>query len=1401
MCGPSWSPCRTIYYAVHEVSDGSIIYLDGTGTSKDPYNCQLVNLKNSGIHLTKSVSFVGIKSRAYISCLHGNQWIVDGTKRSDGLSVNFSRVAFRNTSLRLFDAAVNINDTIFSDSEHIVIDLTVNNLTLVSLNFISVIFQQNSLCVSVLSKNRVNIFFRVINSTFIRNGKASSSSASILWLSSEKSNVDIQFINSIVKHNKANGIVFIHNKQGSTNFSIHQFKLEDNGQKSASDAISYGLISLLSAEVIMNAEFVFVYRIYATLLTIDGHSSKVSITNMEIDGFFGSYHRGGVVNIMGSASSSLTIKDSCFRNGKSIFFGGVVLVYSTAVNMTIQNCIMKNISSNGCGGALSVHSFDKKLSRDEDCEAELNIINSSFIDNVSFGHVGVLCAIVEKVVANITDSLFLRNSARKFDAVLFISTNKRTEISINKAHFIKNWADAGGIVRVKCTNSFHDSACKLSTDKVWFLKNKISAQDLNYSAILQFASMKKVSSVVFKNTYFRTNMLERGTVLFLLLSYSLDSFHSVIMDSCLFKENSAKYGALRFGGRATVTFKNSVFDSNSYIDCRYPAFGIVMVISTITMTDTTFVNNTCGAIAAKIDKASYFKIEHSVFERNRVINGTGGAMSIFIIPNNNKKRQNPERPSGSRDINVFIRNVLFKENIASDGGALTVDDGKIELLNCVFINNFAHFQSGQIDSFGSNEMKISNCLFKETEQASFIQNSTKFSASGFLKVHGSGKFQIRNTTITSNILSNEPLIFVTRAKSVLIDKTSITTCPLGSDIKESTYKYKDSNHEVYTVLSLSCRKCAYHFYSLQRGYAAGFKANKSFVCKPCPRGADCLSAIKSKPNFWGYLVNHSPPKLAFTICPFGYCKSPQTSGSRYNDCTGKRTGIMCGMCAIGYTETMLSTYCTPNEKCKDYWFWFLLLILVVCMAILFVFKPPFVTYSLKQVLWSKRLIFPPTNRQRQEYHDVTDCPFSYEESANEMRPWPVVDEQNHEKRQYCRFLEIVFYFYQIAQLLLSSYSLGDFFGTNFLRPVLGFFNFQPSFNKQGFLCPFSGLTPKTKLLFKVVPVFGTIVAIFFIYIFHVMINKLRRNNRPSPSSYLQAAIKTVFLGYVTLAIVSISLVRCVSVAGETRWFYNGNVICYQWWQYVSFVFIGSFAFPFIIVVAWTSRKIQHGTMTMTQFLLAIVFPVPALLFWLFHSGCPSRGANVEENQNFKPLKEMILGPYKKTDENRNGCGAKYWQSVLIARRFILVVIYCVLTEPSTRLFCMTLFCILVLCAHLSVKPFRNSLANNLESLSLLFLVILGLINLFKSVFVGLEGNIKGPLVTVFRVFQWTEFSILALYPCLVSILICLALFSLIIRTLFTCCRYVFQTTFRHFGQRRRSENRGRLLNICEEMEE
>ena len=103
--------------------------------------------------------------------------------------------------------------------------------------------------------------------------------------------------------------------------------------------------------------------------------------------------------------------------------------------------------------------------------------------------------------------------------------------------------------------------------------------------------------------------------------------------------------------------------------------------------------------------------------------------------------------------------------------------------------------------------------------------------------------------------------------------------------------------------------------------------------------------------------------------------------------------------------------------------------------------------------------------------------------------------------------------------------------------------------------------PHTKKL-----VLATMTVIYIIYGFHYLFSRVRRTVAPSIAPYLAASVRTLFLSYTVLATVSIQLIRCVSINGEVRWFYNGNVTCYEWWQYVAFVFNAIFVIPFIFII-------------------------------------------------------------------------------------------------------------------------------------------------------------------------------------------------------------------------------------------
>ena len=1391
-CGKVSSPCRTISYGIQQLSTGLYIYLDGTDTLKTPYDCQGSDPRYPGILLTKSVSFVSIKSRAHISCLRGIPWLAYGTKRKHGIRISFTGLTFLNTPVQLSDAFMTVDDTVFAETKLVSLDIRVEKLPRFDLSLNNVVFEKNIACARIYTKTR-KVFVNITNTIFYQNGNPSSNIPSILWLASSNTSINIQVRNcSFVKNTcREYGMFSVANELGTTNVSLKQLTLKENRLINPSIKNYTGLFRFAAPQLFLRLECGYVYKTSGTFVNVmSGYQLvKIHISNIEMNEFYSSSPGGGVVNVIRYDSCYLSIKDSSFRNGNNYGLGGILFIAAKNATLTIQNSTIHNISSSNSGGAVYIQSDPKDYPEPDNTEKNffvfLRIINSSFSYTSSGQDGGALMVVAQTLSAIIQGSLFLQCNATASGGALFFHTNDNATIRLHNSYFLKNSAYDGAIVHPVFLGRPNDSSFNVSITNVTFSENRLYSQQMIYG-VVHFKALSTKITVDFKQTYFIQNFAERGSTIF-----SQTKLCFVTLDNCIFRNNVVYVETVDVEGQTSITCKHSIFDSNSPVSCRKGAgaFKINSSNSMIFIMNTTFANNFCETLYANSIGISRLTITDSAFICNKNMGGFGGILQI-----------ESDKNQPDNDFHAHITRTLFHENIGSVGSVLSVADAKVVFTECTFLNNFALFQGGLIYNTISSSVDLSifHSVFRQTIPKIVTNGTKKFMATSFLRLFSPTNLNIVNTTFDQRAKSNDPLIFVPTANKVWIDNTSLISCPLGHDIELTSYGYKSRDNTALIGLSISCQECDYNFYSIQRGTARGLNVDDSFQCLPCPRGADCVPTIKSKTNYWGYHVSSNVPNLAFTICPFGYCKSPSINTTDYNACQGKRTGVMCGMCSQGYTEALWSTYCTPVKDCNDYWFWILFLTLVFSMAIILVFKPPFVTYCLKQIFWFR-------TRSRiantQAYDHIVPF-FSLNKEtpqANNISP-SSIQQLRQDKRQFSRFVDIIFYFYQIAQLFLSSSSLKEFFYSQFRDPILGFFNFQPSFTKHSFLCPFSGLTPETKLVFKTAPVFGTLVAIFFIYALHSFICHMRGAIRPAIAPYLQASIKTALLGYVTMATVSISLIRCIFVADENRWFYNGNITCYQWWQYASFTFIAIFVIPFIFVLALVSFKLHHDKITVRQFLLAIIFPLPFLMVWLIRFACSSPVANVEESQTVNALKEMLLAPYRQPD-NASKRGALYWQSVLIARRFILVLIFCIITEPSVRLFCMTIVCVVILYCHVKVKPFQNLLADNLESLSLFFLIILGLVNLFKSVFVGSEQNIKGSLITVLKVFQWLETVMLGLFPVVLLLLLSFAVISFSLRVLVVCCRSIFKFFIRPCAQRWMSRDTMPLLNVCDNTED
>ena len=365
-------------------------------------------------------------------------------------------------------------------------------------------------------------------------------------------------------------------------------------------------------------------------------------------------------------------------------------------------------------------------------------------------------------------------------------------------------------------------------------------------------------------------------------------------------------------------------------------------------------------------------------------------------------------------------------------------------------------------------------------------------------------------------------------------------------------------------------------------------------------------------------------------CPAGYCSPPQEGNiPEYNRCQGNRSGKLCGHCNEGYTETLYSTKCKPSHQCRYYWFWLVALFYVSLMALYVIFKPPIVPCTKRQILWFKE-----------------DNPTSQ-------------NDKDFDKG----YLKILFYFYQAANLVVVSDSSQHVIKTNLIEPVVGFFN---SFS-VGFICPFPGLTVISKQFFSGSSVFGTMLMVCFFYVLLWGIYRFRGQDAPSVGPYVGGILQTLLLGYTTLATVSFSLLRCVSIGSEKRLFYDGTHVCFQWWQYLLIAVVCAFVIPFVFVLLWGSYKLYGKTLSVGNFLLACFFPLPSLIYWLLISFFQVRRNPVNEVSNpqqmlINSVERVLYDSFKRPEEG--GKLSLSWEGIMIGRRLILVVMDTFCDQPN-----------------------------------------------------------------------------------------------------------------------------------------
>lgn len=226
------------------------------------------------------------------------------------------------------------------------------------------------------------------------------------------------------------------------------------------------------------------------------------------------------------------------------------------------------------------------------------------------------------------------------------------------------------------------------------------------------------------------------------------------------------------------------------------------------------------------------------------------------------------------------------------------------------------------------------------------------------------------------------------------------------------------------------------------------------------------------------------------------------------------------------------------------------------------------------------------------------------------------------------------------------------------------------------------------------------------------------NNTRSFSTKLSGGFILGFLFmYQKMAVVTFSLLNCVPIGDVSVLFIDGTQTCFQWWQWYTMAYAFTCVVPFSVVLLIGPPLLRHKYISLCQFFMGCLFPLPTLLYWSYL--CLAKGNLTETRKPINHSKETravldILQASFKDQESKHVLGQFCWSGVLIGRRLVLFLCFTFINDILIRLLSMLCVCFIILLHHIYVQPYRTSEGNLAGALSAAALLIVGGINLLRA---------------------------------------------------------------------------------------
>ena len=1042
---------------------------------------------------------------------------------------------------------------------------------------------------------------------------------------------------------------------------------------------------------------------------------------------------GGAICIFGESQSSMFWKLLTFESNivestdpSSEYYGGSTLLTNQSVKLFVieDSSIIDNNATEAfifgvslCG---TLHISNYKVSN-------FTIKNSTMARNkverptgVSF-YYGASSFIFSEIYITLINCHIYKNTVTDSNQAGFLMSRVASRIGnvsliITGSRIANNIASNtfGGVVRIEKVPSSDvkdTSSLMLNVSHTDFINNSAHS-----GGTISLTLFKTTCQINFHNLSFEQNyaVWNGGAISFQADNYFLNNVESILrltMENVVFTSNwvQSEQGFKGDGGAVAISI-----DDNDYI-CD------------LTLINLIFKNNTSeghgGAIAIRVPENNFnFTLIDSQFDKNEVESiSRGGALFLSVVTDTRENEKIISPPA------LEIINTHFKNNIGGEGGSIyqPASKSKSGLLIIRESTFYCCDNSSQV-----YELSAKNGTIIFAGLATHMDNVT-FTESPDLK---------------DSICSVPGLVLDNRGDTHHLQHISYTC--INSDIH---YKTLEANNSVDSLV-VNCVKCTYLPYTFGSGtYFHGEQDNADEhndaekveeACRPCPFGGDCSAGkIVARPNYWGY--TDSKGLIKFQACPQGYCcNNINVKCVTHDTCALHRQGRLCGQCTRGYSESLMSRTCIPNEKCKDSWLWPVGLILAFTYLLWYMYKGECMG----------AFEFLATKISSLNVYQFVQNTIKKEIAANSKRGDPCSPDkaekengqENFNGKTEKAYFDILVYFVNIISLLkvkVEFQTSGP--GDGFLYDIEKYFTRYIDLDMQQVanvtLCPFSGIDAMIKYLARP----GFVVTILLIWLSLITITsmmlpalifKVKKLEAISMCKrfklkLIEGYVETMKYSYSGLAGVTFLFLTCVQMENRYFWKYNAEVECLSSWQYVVIAFTTIFVCPFAITTIIGIRLLETRHIQYKQFMIACFLPLPFLIYWIVSFiilelkqprvlSAKTLAASAKDlltidrkNKDLCEEASVILkafqGPY--THEHSS------WEGVIEVRKLFFNT-YFLINNNIYRLVLCTFTSVIVLVHHNISKPYKNLNSNRADSLSLSLLCMACVTNSIKTVF-------------------------------------------------------------------------------------